>query len=137
MQEPEEEKEKKNTWDIWNPIMLRFEPNGKVFTEAEKHESMNRWCDRMGLIFEKYRDELEKTKINIPLFTAKILARYGALKNSDIDYSEKRISTKFMDNGNNNEDLIYKTFDKIIHKQKHVEDYLKKQRAKYSQEMPH
>lgn len=140
MQEPEKEiKEQKNTWDIWNPIMRRFEPNGKVFTESEKNKSMNNWCDRMSQIFEKYRDEFEKTTINIPLFTAKMFAKNGALDYKEIDMAQKTINIKIgkYQENNSNEDLIYKTFDKIIQDEKHIEDYFKNQRNKYSQEMPY
>ena len=131
--------EKTDNTDIWNPKMKRKEPGGdKVLTEQEKHESMNRWVDRLCLIFEKYRDEFEKTTIAIPLFTCQILAKNGALDPKDIDLSERTISVKLLGNKeNNNEDLIYKTFDKIIVDQKHIEDYLKHQRNKYSQKMPY
>ena len=99
---------------------------------------LNGWCDRLCQIFEKYRDEFKKTKIFIPLFTAKILAKNGALDYKDIVMSEKTISIKIgkYQESNSNEDLIYKTFDEIIQKQKHVKDFLSKQRNKYSQEMP-
>jgi len=131
--------EKTDSREIYNPFTKKTELGGaKEFTEAEKNKSMNNWCDRLCLIFEKYRDEFEKTTIAIPLFTCQILAKNGALDYKDIDLSERTISIKLIgEHQNNNEDLIYSTFDKIIVDQKHIEDYLKNQRAKYSQEMPY
>ncbi len=132
--------QKSDSTDIYNPFTKKSEPGGaKILTEKQKHESMNNWCDRLCQIFEKYRDEFEKTTIAIPLFTCQILAKNGALDYKDIDMTEKTISIKIgkYQGSNSNEDLIYKTFDKIIQDQKHVEDYLKHQRSKYSQEMPY
>ncbi len=134
-------KEDDSTGDIWNPKMKRLESDGKRFTDEEKARSMNDWCDRMAQIFEKYRDEFEETIINIPLFTVKVLAKHKALNYEDIDFSEKRIAVKLgkRQEKGSNEKLIYKTFDRIIREQKHVEDYLVHQRISPGQaeEMPH
>lgn len=113
----QDENKQKNTFDIWNPIMKRYEPDSKI-NEEYKRKINNEWCDYMTYIFEKYRDEFEKTIINIPEKTAEIF------KNNGIDVS-----------GISQND-IYNSFDEIISSNKHIEDYLKKQRRKYNLQMP-
>ena len=81
-----------------------------------KHRINNLWCDYMAWIFEKYRDEFTETKLNVQFIAIRIF------KNNKVEIVE---------------DDIYKTFDKIIQGQEHVEDYLKHQRGKYSEQMPY
>ena len=118
MQDNQEVKEDKNTTDIWNPLMQRYEPATNEFNLNDKNNINNLWCDYVALMFEKYRDEFEKTKINIPFIMAKIFKKNGIT----IDGADQ--------------DSVYLAFDKIIQDQKHIEDYLKKQRSKYSSNMP-
>ncbi len=81
--------------------------------EQKKHRINNRWCDFMSWIFERYQNEDKKTILNLPEKTVEI----------------------FQDNGVRGAS-VYECFDIIIQRNEHIEDYLKKQRGKYSGSMP-
>lgn len=100
-----------------------FEEQQEAEKKAEElrekqHRINNRWCDYMAWIFEKYRDQFEKTVINIPEKTTEIF------KNNGVNVAG--IS----------QDDIYDSFDNMIRNEQHIEDYLSKQRGKYSVNMP-
>jgi len=130
--------EKSSTNEIYNPLTDKNEPGGaKDFKQEDKHKINNEYCDYICLVFEKYRDEFEETLIKTSLNTCKILSNCGVIDANKIDFTEK-ININYKDKTiSENQNLIYKSFDVIIQDQKHIEDYLKNQRVKYSQEMPY
>ena len=97
----------------------RNEEQKAIELREKKHRINNKWCDYMGWIFGKYRDKLEETTINVPEATGNILRKNGVMVDG--------IS----------QDSIYRAFDLIIQNEKHIEDYLSRQRGKYSETMPY
>ena len=111
---------------------LNQEPENSV-----KNASIQRWCDRLEEIFRKYAYELERSTINIPMFTCEVLADIGILDRTKINYSEERIIVGFKKSiklkSSQNVDLIYKTFDEILEKGNELKQYLDKFRYKYDE----
>lgn len=102
-----------------------------------KNASIQRWCDRLEEIFRKYAYELERSTINIPMFTCEVLADIGILDRTKVNYSEERIIVGFKKSiklkSSQNVDLIYKTFDEILEKGNELKQYLDKFRYKYDE----
>lgn len=111
---------------------LSQEPENSV-----KNASIQRWCDRLEEIFRKYAYELERSTINIPMFTCEILADIGILDKTKINYSEERIIVGFKRSiklkSSQNVDLIYNTFDEILENGNELKQYLDKFRYKYEE----
>jgi len=81
----------------------------------KKKRINNTWCDYMSFIFEKYQNESIETELILNETTLDIFQKNG------IETMGK---------------TVYECFDNIISSGKHIEDYLSKQRGKYSETMP-
>lgn len=96
----------------------------KEFSEKEKYEIRQKWCEQFIGYFELYRDEKKVTHLKLPFYTAKTMVKIGLLYNEQIDYKERRTNILSNSKYNANEILVYECFDRLIEKNEHLNDYL-------------
>jgi hypothetical protein len=110
----------------------------KIFTEAEKHNIRNQWCDQMCMLFKRYHKTGKKEQIRVPIYTAKVLASFGILDFNKIDFSEPKVNILPTSSRTNNEDLIYTCFDELIKKKVYINDFMIEFRQQFNdQVMPY
>lgn len=109
----------------------------KEFTEQEKYESINKWCDSLCEKFDLITQNDEKPRIFCSLFTANLLADLGLINHDHIDkYEEVGKNFKSIIYSDN-EILIHNTFKEMHSKGMHISNFLGKFRNKYNaEEMP-
>jgi len=98
--------------------------NPKIFTEAEKNNIRNQWCDQLCDTFNKYYKDGVKSQIITPLYTAQVLSTFGILDFNKIDFNEKKINFGENTTRTNNENLIFECFDSLIEKKTFINEYL-------------
>ena len=136
MQNSQEEKEIRNTWDIWNPIARCYEPTKKEFSEREKHAIRQKWCDMIVGCFETYKDDHEMPILRTPYYTANVMAKIGLLDKTEIDHKEIRNNIREDSNESLNGGLVQKCFDAVIERDEHLNDFLIDFRGEFNPEMP-
>lgn len=96
----------------------------KVFTLEEKKEIRRQWCDQLIENFEKYKNYNERPQIRIPLYTCKVLVKFGIIEDDEIDYSESKTNILSSSTRTNNENLIFNAFDRIISQGMHIKEFI-------------
>jgi hypothetical protein len=95
----------------------------KIFSLEEKQEIRKKWCDQLIETFDNYQLRKERNNISIPMYTCKVLNKFGVLDESLIDYSEDKINV-MTKRRSKNENLIFETFDLIIEQGMHIKDFI-------------
>lgn len=110
----------------------------KEFSIEEKNKIRNEWCDQLCFIFDTYNKSGEKEKIRTPLYTSRVLSKLGLIPYEDIKQSEKPINISFgKTQSTENENLIFKCFDKLIEKKELLENKITEFRNHFKHdEMP-
>ena len=106
---------------------VRYSPKNlgkKEFSIEEKNKIRCEWCDQLCSSFDVYKKTGEKEKIRFPLYTARTLSKLGLIPYDDIKQSEKpiNISMGSATQSTDNENLIFKCFDKLIEKKELLEN---------------
>jgi hypothetical protein len=104
----------------------------KVFSNKEKKEIRHEWCNQLCEYFDIYKKDNFKSTIRTPLYTSKVLAKLGVLDYDRIDFDEP--STNIMQSSprGNNEALIYESFDSLINKGVHINDFMTEFRNEFN-----
>jgi hypothetical protein len=95
----------------------------KIFTLEEKQEIRKKWCNQLIETFDNYHLRNERDKIGVPIYTCKVLNKFGVLDESLIDYSEDKINV-MIKRRSKNENLIFETFDLIIEQGMHIKNFI-------------
>ena len=96
----------------------------KVFSEKEKHEIRQEWCDQLVEYFEKYRVEKVITILRTPYYTAKAMVKIGLLDKDKINHKERKKNVLTDSKHSINEILVYECFDDLINEGDHLVTYL-------------
>lgn len=101
----------------------------KVFSSEEIDRIHVEWIEQLIEIFNVYLKDKKRTSIRLPLYTANFLSKLGLINKDEINLSENKINMSFGKKNKKrrsspNEILIYKCFDLIIQKEKHLFDLI-------------